>query len=93
MLIILPSSSKARGVLTTPTHLGLMLTVCQETVCTDPENNTANFVSIFESQTVSRQSGQVPSQHCIGGRGGGEREQRLSRNVAGNKAFQSFVLK
>ena len=73
MLIILPSSSKARGVLTTPTHLGLMLTVCQETVCTDPENNTANFVSIFESQTVSRQSGQVPSQHCIGGRGGGGR--------------------
>ena len=44
--------------------LGLLLTDCQETVC-DPVKNTANFVSIFESQTVSRQSAQVPSQHCI----------------------------
>ena len=36
-----------------------------------PENNTGKFVSIFESQTVSWQLAQVPSQHCIGGRGGG----------------------
>ena len=34
--------------------------------------STANFVSIFESQTVSWQSAQVPSQHCIRGKGGGE---------------------
>ena len=40
--------------------LGLVLTDCQETVC-DAENNTANFVSIFESQTVSWQSAQVSS--------------------------------
>ena len=40
-------------------------------------------------QFPGNQSAQVPSQHCIGGRGGGG----MSRNVAVNKAFQSFVLK
>ena len=43
---------------------------------TQKENNNANFVSIFESQTVSWISAQVPSQHCVGGgRGVGGREQ------------------
>ena len=56
------------------------------------------FAVLFSgSQTVSWQSVST-SQHCIGGRkggggGGGWREQQLSRNVAGNKAFRSFVLK
>ena len=45
--------------------------------------------------TPGNQSAQVPNQHCNLGKGGGGggREQRLSRNVARNKSFQSFVLK
>ena len=51
---------------------GLVLTDCQETVC-DPENNTANFVSIFEPQTVSLAISTSPKSTLHRGKGwGGE---------------------
>ena len=60
--------------------LGLVLTDCQETVC-HPEKNIANFVSIFESQTVSQQSAQVPMQHCKRGSGEGGRGRSSGQNL------------
>ena len=50
--------------------LGLVL-ISRKLFVTQKENNNANFISIFESQTVSWQLTQVPSQHLTFAWGGG----------------------
>ena len=80
-------------------HFGLQICViktdCQETIF-DPKTTLQILYQFLSRKHFP--GNQHKSQVNIaygegGGGGGGGREQRLSRNVARNKSFQSFVLK